>query len=312
MPQVLTPCREQAIRERAYRIWEQEGHPDGKHEDHWFRAEAEVAQPYLLDTNLFFLGAPIFAKLRGWNLYISPYVFWERLSHLDEYADFRQAKAEFNKFEYIKVLNDPRAAIEKPSRRVADSELIYGALDALRLSDSLPDFYSRKIRDSNNDLHKIDGCVDRVRKELKEREAQYVVRVTNAMKLFTSTDMSKMDDEVKHNYILELINAHLSGLANRGIPIGEKDVYIFWSYIFYRALRFRMEGKTTPAKRDCNDYEDSNMCLHLHLETPYCFVTDDKGAKRALKETISLLSRINDPNFRTTLTVSNAEHLRLL
>jgi len=34
--------REQAIRERAYQIWEAEGRPDGKELDYWLRAEAEV------------------------------------------------------------------------------------------------------------------------------------------------------------------------------------------------------------------------------------------------------------------------------
>ena len=34
--------REQAVRERAYAIWEQEGRPDGKDLDHWLRAEAEI------------------------------------------------------------------------------------------------------------------------------------------------------------------------------------------------------------------------------------------------------------------------------
>jgi hypothetical protein len=33
---------EQAIRERAYQIWEAEGRADGKELDHWLRAEAEV------------------------------------------------------------------------------------------------------------------------------------------------------------------------------------------------------------------------------------------------------------------------------
>jgi hypothetical protein len=32
--------QEQAIRERAYAIWEQEGHPEGKALDHWLLAEA--------------------------------------------------------------------------------------------------------------------------------------------------------------------------------------------------------------------------------------------------------------------------------
>ena len=34
--------REEAIRERAYAIWEGEGRPDGKDLDHWLRAETEI------------------------------------------------------------------------------------------------------------------------------------------------------------------------------------------------------------------------------------------------------------------------------
>ncbi|MGO7981453.1 DUF2934 domain-containing protein [Rhizobium johnstonii] len=33
--------REQQRRERAYRIWENEGRPEGQHEDHWRRAEEQ-------------------------------------------------------------------------------------------------------------------------------------------------------------------------------------------------------------------------------------------------------------------------------
>jgi hypothetical protein len=35
--------RENAIRERAYLLWENEGRPDGKHLEHWLRAEGEVS-----------------------------------------------------------------------------------------------------------------------------------------------------------------------------------------------------------------------------------------------------------------------------
>ncbi len=31
--------REQQRRERAYKIWEDEGRPEGAHDDHWHRAE---------------------------------------------------------------------------------------------------------------------------------------------------------------------------------------------------------------------------------------------------------------------------------
>ncbi len=47
--------REEKIRQRAYGIWEQEGYPHGRADDHWQRAVHEVekaapAQPDLLET----------------------------------------------------------------------------------------------------------------------------------------------------------------------------------------------------------------------------------------------------------------------
>jgi hypothetical protein len=35
-------AKEQAIRERAYAIWEEEVRPEGRHLDHWLRAAAEI------------------------------------------------------------------------------------------------------------------------------------------------------------------------------------------------------------------------------------------------------------------------------
>jgi Protein of unknown function (DUF2934) len=35
--------REERIRQRAYALWQSEGHRDGRHEDHWHRAEREIA-----------------------------------------------------------------------------------------------------------------------------------------------------------------------------------------------------------------------------------------------------------------------------
>jgi hypothetical protein len=36
--------REQKIRQRAYGIWEAEGHPHGRDQDHWHRAAQEVGK----------------------------------------------------------------------------------------------------------------------------------------------------------------------------------------------------------------------------------------------------------------------------
>ena len=44
-----------AIRERAYAIWEHEGHPEGKALDHWLQAEAEIGKEKSL-------GSPMMGK----------------------------------------------------------------------------------------------------------------------------------------------------------------------------------------------------------------------------------------------------------
>jgi len=36
--------RDQRVRERAYRIWEEEGQPEGRQEEHWRRAETEISE----------------------------------------------------------------------------------------------------------------------------------------------------------------------------------------------------------------------------------------------------------------------------
>jgi Protein of unknown function (DUF2934) len=36
--------RERRTEQRAHEIWEREGRPHGKHEEHWHRAEREIAQ----------------------------------------------------------------------------------------------------------------------------------------------------------------------------------------------------------------------------------------------------------------------------
>jgi hypothetical protein len=40
---MTTWWHEQRVRERAYEIWERTGRPDGKSEEHWLQAEAEIA-----------------------------------------------------------------------------------------------------------------------------------------------------------------------------------------------------------------------------------------------------------------------------
>ncbi|UVC11272.1 DUF2934 domain-containing protein [Rhizobium sp. TH2] len=38
----MDDTQDHPIRKRAHQIWEEEGRPDGKHDEHWRRAKSEV------------------------------------------------------------------------------------------------------------------------------------------------------------------------------------------------------------------------------------------------------------------------------
>lgn len=40
----MTDDRDEKIRKRAHELWQQEGQPDGKPDDHWYQAEREIDQ----------------------------------------------------------------------------------------------------------------------------------------------------------------------------------------------------------------------------------------------------------------------------
>ena len=40
----MTDDREEKIRRRAHELWQQEGQPDGRPDDHWYQAEREIDQ----------------------------------------------------------------------------------------------------------------------------------------------------------------------------------------------------------------------------------------------------------------------------
>jgi hypothetical protein len=53
-----------------------------------------------------------------------------------------------------------------PSGRTPDTVLLPALLDQLAQARSLSDFYAREFALPNGELRQIDGCCDRVRKEL--------------------------------------------------------------------------------------------------------------------------------------------------
>ncbi|MGF7148080.1 hypothetical protein FHS96_001689 [Sphingomonas zeicaulis] len=57
--------RERRVRDRAYALWEREGRPSGRHDEHWFRASREIAAETLSDETVTAAAAPNVATNTG-------------------------------------------------------------------------------------------------------------------------------------------------------------------------------------------------------------------------------------------------------
>ena len=47
----MSDDRQDSVRERAYQLWEEQGHPEGQHERHWRDAEDELSDKTSVEDN---------------------------------------------------------------------------------------------------------------------------------------------------------------------------------------------------------------------------------------------------------------------
>ena len=280
---------------------------------------------FLLDTSAFrALSKKILSQLKAqnYNIFASPYSFWELLCHLDSNDKFEYYKNNLLKFDYVQILDDPLAEFESPLllndnklvERIADHELINGLLNALENSSKLNEFYSLYMKDSKGRFHLISDCATRVREFLDKEEIKHLEFSKQIIGTFESKE-AKVKTLYDHNErILELINGERIYLENHGADKElydeiVKGTYIYYSYIFYRALNnFKIHG----IKIDKNDYEDAFICLHLKLNTKYCLITSDNGMKTAIDQTIFLINQIEDKKINTSLEVNDTNFIESL
>lgn len=239
------------------------------------------------------------------DLYVSPFCFWEILGHLEEHGSFDSYKSLLMKFKHVEVLDDPFANIHRLRERIPDNDLIEASLAALRDSTSLSDFYSKYIRDSKGAVRSLSDCAARGDEILYQEEEKYIRFLKNATQLLDSGRVRYETDAHRHQAILSLVEGWLIQLRESGVEdVSSRerlvnDTYIYFSYIFHRALRCVL----TQANVDRNDHEDAALCLHLKLNSPINVVAADKGLRQALNLTISLISKIGDPELCTSFDV---------
>jgi hypothetical protein len=285
---------------------------------HW---RVRVQRSYILDTSAFraISGATLAAASQKTHLLVSPFCFWELLTHLEDEGQFDRVKGNLMKFRYVSVLDDPWASVErevvlqgdKVLESPEDYDIIYATLAALRDSASVPQFYAKHIRDSRNQIREIGGCVSRVREVrdvLKAEERQFQEYVIKIMAVVRDGLVSLATSDDRHRGSLQIVDAWWIQLGNR-IDRSEsvrerleKRSYVFSSYVLHLAADYLKRGST---KIDKNDFEDAKFCQHLALDAEMTAVTRDGALQRCLEDARADLNTLSDASYHTKLQVSS-------
>lgn len=280
--------------------------------------ESPVKRSYILDTSAFraISGATLADVSQDTRLLVSPFCFWELLTHLEDVGQFDRVKGNLMKFRHVSVLDDPWASIERevviPGDEVLkspeDYDIIYAILAALRDSASVPQFYEKHIRDSRNQIREIGGCVSRVRDILKTEERQFQEYIIKIMDVVRDELVSIATSDDRHRGSLQIADAWWIQLGNR-IDRSEsvrerleKQTYIFSSYVLHLAADYL---KRRCTKVDRNDFEDAKFCQHLALGSEMTAVTGDAALQRCLADALAVLNVLPDPSYHTNLQVTS-------
>lgn len=280
--------------------------------------ERLVQRSYILDTSAFraISGSTLATASQNTRLFVSPFCFWELLTHLEDEGQFDRVKGNLMKFRHVSVLDDPWASVERGTvlpgdevrERPEDDEIIYATLAALRDSASVSQFYEKHICDGRKRIRQIGGCVDRVRDILKVEERQFQDYVTKIMAVVRDGLVSLATPNDRHRGSLQIVDAWWIQLGNR-IDRSEsvrerlkKRTYVFSSYVLHLAADYLKRGST---KVDQNDFEDAKFCQHLALDAEMTAVTGDIPLHRCLADALIVLNALPDTSYHTKLQISS-------
>lgn len=246
---------------------------------------------------------------------VSPFCFWELMSHLDEPHQFHRVKGNLMKFRHVQVLDDPEAeslaevgVASVPKGRVSDEDVICASLAALQAADSLDSFYSKQIRDSFGNVRSLSGCVARAKDVLRTEEERFfgfVGQIVDLVKAGTSKLTTSWD---LHRATVSLTNGW--HIARCGQPLNEdarvlRVLYVYYAFVVHCA-RDRL---ARSGMEDLNDYEDARLCQHVRLDVPSTVVSADERQRKRLEQVFTLLENVDDPELKHAHRVLDVKDL---
>ena len=278
-----------------------------------------MSKEYILDTSAVraLSGALVEKVSNQQRLTISPLSIYEILSHLDENSkrhgaeSFAFRKSHVMKCKHLVLRNDPvaeqaanvgAAAAVNPTR-FEDKDVLPYLYPVLEQSETLADFYSKEITDSQGRKRTLQGVAERTRKVLENEENKYVKFVNRLHK--NILDQMSYDDALKLSgkaFASVLVGAARSlqrHYKEEGIVVPDNMIFnaicFHTGYVLARTkLYMKKAGTGKPINVDRNDMEDAAILLHVNLSKQQVLVTNDgegrnEGTIHALNEVLEQL-----------------------
>lgn len=236
-----------------------------------------------------------------YRLWASPFAVWETLSHLDEPGQFELSRAnllKLTRFELfddaVRTLEGSLGTLEFPALH-PDPVVLRGLLQRLEQSFSVADVYADLMVMDDGTHRLVHDCAARARQVLVEEENKFRALLHRVGEHVLTTYGPRPDCLRR----LEMVVSLVQGGVVRADAAGRKKVtieeavdltFLFWGYVMEHAIRYRGRLADIPP----NDFEDSQLLLHLPLGRRAIVVTEDRRHRETVNAVLELTRLLDD------------------
>jgi hypothetical protein len=237
----------------------------------------------------------------GYHLWASPFAVWETLSHLDEPGRFELSRANLLKLRHFDLFDDAVRTVEASLGTLTlpafhpDPVVLRALLQRLEESFSVAGVYADLLVMDDGTHRFVHDCAARARHVLVEEENKFRA-LLHQVGEHVRTTYDRRPNSLRR---IEMVVSLVQGGVLRADAAGRKKVtieeavdltFLFWGYVTEQAIRYRGRLADIPA----NDFEDSQLLLHLPLSRPAIVVTEDRRQRETVNAIVELTRLLDD------------------
>lgn len=211
-----------------------------------------------------------------------PYTVWESMSHLS--TDWQRARGNLRKYRWITILDNPMALLEPfqnrpegPAEWPNEESALRPLLTNIDAADSFDEFCRNSTFQGMQRPDLVAGCIETAKKQLEILEVEHLQARTSIRKLVAQEQKGTMDDDTLSRLVLQRIQNFAVMFKKGGaiVPNMEERLTVLMYYHFGYVYLLEYEKEQTGAKPRENDYEDSFLFQHIHLDNNTHLYTRD-------------------------------------